>query len=63
MLSRDIKEAEDQLTTAIRSHLANIDTLIDLQGNRLSALQRQFESDVGELEGEFTTERYGFTFF
>lgn len=57
-LAKDISEAEDQLTTAVKSHLLNIDTLIDLQNSRLAALQRQFESDVSSLDVEFTTERW-----
>jgi hypothetical protein len=57
-LSKDIAEAEEQLTTAVKSHLLNIDTLIDLQTSRLAALQRQFEADVSSLDVEFSTERY-----
>jgi hypothetical protein len=56
-LEIDIKEADDQLSTAIKSHLINIDTLIDLQNSRLASLQRQFEADLGDLNAEFSAER------
>lgn len=56
-LEKDMQEAEGQLTTAIKSHLINIDTLIDLQSSRLASLQRQYETDLGQLDAEFTTER------
>ena len=46
-----------QYENALRSHMINIDTIIDLQDSRLSTLQYEFESDTKELETEFETER------
>ncbi len=57
VLEKDLTEAEKQLTTAIKSHLINMDTLIDLQSGRLASLQRQYEGDLSTLDVEFMTER------
>jgi hypothetical protein len=43
MLDRDLEEAEEQYQMALRSHMQNIDTLIDLQDSRLLALENEFE--------------------
>ncbi|KAJ3021787.1 Dynein regulatory complex subunit 2 [Thoreauomyces humboldtii] len=56
-LARDIHEAESQYSTALQSHCANVDTLVDLQAARLQTLQSQFEGDMGVLEEEFCRER------
>lgn len=53
-----LAESEAQFSTALRSHLINVDTLIDLQNNRLSTLKNQFESDLATLQTEFNTEKY-----
>jgi peptidoglycan hydrolase CwlO-like protein len=42
---------------SLRSHLQNIDTLIDLQDSRLLALENEFEKDLQTLEDEFEAER------
>ena len=57
MLDRDLEESEEQYQMALRSHLQNIDTLIDLQDARLLALENDFESDLRTLEDEFNAER------
>tara|TARA_B100000780_G_C20993123_1_gene397202 strand:- start:46 stop:870 length:825 start_codon:yes stop_codon:yes gene_type:complete len=57
MLDRDLEEAEEQYQMALRSHLQNIDTLIDLQDSRLLALENEFENDLRTLEDEFEAER------
>uniref|UniRef100_A0A7S2RYX4 Dynein regulatory complex subunit 2 n=1 Tax=Mucochytrium quahogii TaxID=96639 RepID=A0A7S2RYX4_9STRA len=57
MLDRDLEEAEDQYQTALRSHLQNIDRLIDLQDSRLLALENEFESELAEIASEFNVER------
>ncbi|KAJ3213728.1 Dynein regulatory complex subunit 2 [Clydaea vesicula] len=56
-LERDLQEAESQYSNAIKSHLMNIDTLIDLQESRLTTLRNQFNTDQESLECEFETER------
>ncbi|GLE05591.1 hypothetical protein PINS_up014623 [Pythium insidiosum] len=57
MLDRDLEEAEEQFQMALRSHLLNIDELIDLQDERLLGLEKEFEKDLRELEQEFTIEK------
>jgi dynein regulatory complex subunit 2 len=57
MLDRDLEEAEEQYQMALRSHLQNIDALIDLQDSRLLALENEFEKDLQTLEDEFEAER------
>lgn len=57
MLDRDLEEAEEQFQMALRSHLQNVDRLIDLQDARLLALENEFEQDLGTLEDEFNAER------
>ena len=56
-LERDMTETEEQLITAIKSHLTNMDTLIDLQTRRLSSLQGQYEDDSTALNTEFSQEK------
>ncbi|KAJ3042758.1 Dynein regulatory complex subunit 2 [Rhizophlyctis rosea] len=56
-LSRDVVEAEEQFATALQAHCMNVDTLIELQTNRLQMLQGMFEEELGGLEVEFETER------
>ena len=57
MLDRDLEESEEQYQMALRSHLQNIDVLIDLQDARLLALENDFEADLRTLEDEFNAER------
>ena len=57
MLDRDLEESEEQYQMALRSHLQNIDILIDLQDARLLALENNFEADLRTLEDEFNAER------
>ncbi|KAG7401273.1 Dynein regulatory complex subunit 2 [Phytophthora boehmeriae] len=57
MLDRDLEEAEEQFQMALRAHLLNVDELIDLQDERLLALEKEFETDLRELEQEFQTEK------
>lgn len=57
-LEKGVSEAEEQLITAIKSHLTNMDTLIDLQSRRLNSLQGQYEDDLATLNTEFNQEKY-----
>ncbi|RLN15333.1 hypothetical protein BBJ28_00002989 [Nothophytophthora sp. Chile5] len=57
MLDRDLEEAEEQFQMALRAHLLNVDELVDLQDERLLALEKEFEADLRELEREFQTEK------
>jgi hypothetical protein len=57
MLSMDLGEAEEQYRLALRTHLGNVDALIDLQNRRMSDLDQQFEDDLINLKREFELER------
>merc|ERR1719262_875838 len=57
MLDRDLDEAEEQHQVAIRSHLLNVDRLLEIQQSRLQALEEDFQNDVKTLEDEFKVER------
>ncbi|KNE59631.1 hypothetical protein AMAG_03886 [Allomyces macrogynus ATCC 38327] len=56
-LAATLHETDDQYDTAYMAHLQNLDNLLDLQYNRLDALQRDFESELKDLELEFGSER------
>merc|ERR1719392_587430 len=57
MLDRDLDEAEEQHQVAVRSHLLNVDRLLEIQQSRLLALQDDFGRDVATLTEEFRIER------
>ena len=59
-LDKDLEESEEQYSTAIQAHLISVDTLIDLQNQRLDNLRSQFDADVSLLDTEFNTERFLF---
>lgn len=61
MLTRDLEEAEEQYQIALRAHLQTVDDLIDLQRNRLEALQKEYEQGVEIIKAEFHAERYVYT--
>ena len=56
-LAKDIEEAEEQYQIALRSHLQNIDSLIDFQAKRIRSLEEEFKNELQVLEKEFETER------
>mmetsp|Transcript_95737 Transcript_95737/g.166307 ORF Transcript_95737/g.166307 Transcript_95737/m.166307 type:complete len:491 (+) Transcript_95737:119-1591(+) len=57
MLDRDLDEAEEQHQVAVRSHLLNVDRLLEIQQSRLLALEDDFKRDVATLTEEFRIER------
>lgn len=57
MLDRDLDEAEEQHQVAVRSHLLNVDRLLEIQQSRLYALEDDFKKDVATLTEEFRAER------
>jgi hypothetical protein len=57
MLDHDLEEAEDQFATALRSHLVNMDNLIDLHDARLLALEQAFEEELQTIRSTYATER------
>ncbi|ELU04099.1 hypothetical protein CAPTEDRAFT_167685 [Capitella teleta] len=56
-LAKDLVEAEEQYSMALRSHLQNVDHLVDLQNQRLEQLQTEFDCEKEILIEEFDTER------
>ncbi|KAJ7387898.1 Dynein regulatory complex subunit 2 [Desmophyllum pertusum] len=56
-LVKDIEEAEEQYQMALRSHLQNVDRLIDLQQRRLHEAQDEYDQEQEILKEEFDTER------
>ena len=57
MLAVDMEEAEEQYRLALRTHLGNIDALVDLQNRRMADLEVAFENDLLQLKGDFELER------
>merc|ERR1711998_499985 len=57
MLDRDLDEAEEQHQVAVRSHLLNVDRLLEIQQSRLQALEDDFQKAVATLAEEFRVER------
>ncbi|XP_005090934.1 dynein regulatory complex subunit 2 isoform X1 [Aplysia californica] len=56
-LSKDIAEAEEQYAMALRSHLQNVDYLMELQKQRLEALTREYSVELEIVCEEFDLER------
>jgi hypothetical protein len=57
MLDRDLDEAEEQYQMALRSHLQNVDALIDLYNHKVRQLESEFEAEIRQLQNDFQTER------
>merc|ERR550525_1853556 len=57
MLDRDLDEAEEQHQVAVRSHLLNVDRLLEVQQSRLLALEDDCNRDIQTLQKEFDLER------
>ncbi|NXP74719.1 DRC2 protein, partial [Ramphastos sulfuratus] len=56
-LGTDLEEAEEQHSQALRSHLHNVDRLLQLQRCRLRCLQEGYEAQLEALKEEFEAER------
>uniref|UniRef100_A0A383W766 Dynein regulatory complex subunit 2 n=1 Tax=Tetradesmus obliquus TaxID=3088 RepID=A0A383W766_TETOB len=56
LLDRDLEEAEEQHQAALRSHLMVLDSLLDLQAERLAGMEAQFNSELKELQDEFAAQ-------
>ncbi|NXF61004.1 DRC2 protein, partial [Ciccaba nigrolineata] len=57
-LVTDLEEAEEQHARALRSHLHNIDRLLQLQRCRLRCLEEGYGAQLQALRVEFKGERY-----
>ncbi|KAJ1514403.1 Dynein regulatory complex subunit 2 [Coelomomyces lativittatus] len=56
-LQQTLEETDQQYDTAYQAHLQNINDLLELQYNRLDALETDFEIRCKDLEMEFGAER------
>lgn len=56
-LIKDVEEADEQYTHALRSHLQHIDQLLELQRERLDLLQQEYQQELDTVMQEFDTER------
>ncbi len=56
-LVKDLQESEEQYAMAMRSNVANVEGLIDLQREQLEAAKKKFENYVHEIKIEFDKER------
>ncbi|NXY00565.1 DRC2 protein, partial [Centropus bengalensis] len=57
-LVTDLEQAERQRARALRSHLDNVDRLLQLQRGRLAYLEEGYNTQLSILEREFEAERY-----
>ncbi|CAH2224266.1 dynein regulatory complex subunit 2 [Pelobates cultripes] len=56
-LAKDVEESEEQYTHALRSHLQNIDQLLELQRERIALLKEEYQQELDAVQKEFETER------
>uniref|UniRef100_A0A8C0BT73 Dynein regulatory complex subunit 2 n=1 Tax=Buteo japonicus TaxID=224669 RepID=A0A8C0BT73_9AVES len=56
-LATDLEEAEEQHAQALRSHLYNIDRLLQLQHSRLTCLEEGYSTQLEALKMELEAER------
>lgn len=56
-LDRDLDEAEEQHQFAIRTHLLNMETLMEIQDSRVEELREDFRKQVEAIEGDWAGER------
>lgn len=56
-LATDIEEAEEQYGMASRSHMQNVDDIIDLQRSRLQRLEDEYNDELNMIKKEFDDER------
>ena len=56
-LDRDVLESEEQYQNAVRSHLINIESSIEMQKDRILALEKDFYDQVDEMQQEFKKEK------
>ena len=56
-LVKDLQEAEEQYSMAMRSHFENADKLIDLHREQLETMQKKCEDMIAVIKIEFDKER------
>ena len=53
----DLQEAEEQEAVAVRSHVQQVDRLVDFQGELSEQLHAEFGAELDEIKAEFHAER------
>ncbi len=53
----DLEEAEDQYQMALRTHLENVDDLIQLNDSRLYSLEKSFQQELKIMQSDFLAEK------
>ena len=56
-MTRDLEESEEQFQTAMRSHMMNIEVLINLNDCRMRALEKNFQDELQILQTNFHEEK------
>lgn len=56
-LAKDLQEADEQYSMALRAHLQSTDNLIDQHKSRIEFLRRQYDDELAVITEEFDTER------
>jgi hypothetical protein len=54
---KDLLEAEEQYGMGLRSHVKNVDDLIDLQSEQLFTARNKYEQEIDIIKNEFDKER------
>jgi dynein regulatory complex subunit 2 len=54
---KDLGEAEEQYSMALRSHIKNVDDIIDLQTEQLETARDKYEYEIEIVKNEFDKER------
>ena len=57
VIASDLEEAEDQFQMALRTHLQNIDILIQLHDSRLYSLEKNLQNELKTMQHDFHTEK------
>eukprot|EP00003_Mantamonas_plastica_P006285 TRINITY_DN15109_c0_g2_i2.p1 TRINITY_DN15109_c0_g2~~TRINITY_DN15109_c0_g2_i2.p1 ORF type:complete len:442 (-),score=177.50 TRINITY_DN15109_c0_g2_i2:16-1341(-) len=57
MLDRDLDESAEQFLMAMRSHLQNVDKLIEIHTSSLAQLEFEFNMELATFKEEFSSER------
>lgn len=56
-VGRDLEESEEQFQTALRSHMMNIDVLINLNDCRMRTLEENFHEELRIMQKDFHEEK------
>ena len=56
-LVKDLQEAEEQYSMAMRSHFENVDKMVDLQKEQLDTMKKKCEDLIAVIKIEFDKER------